>query len=324
MICTVPYRSTAGRVVPTSSEVNAAVSASARQTAASLSTTPGTTWITFGHPATACPPTVHHTTYAPARFRVATNVPRLAFEPLFLVHASSESSISSRTEVSVNVTSCGPDAATESVCHRFHAVALPKRSRACMRTTSGSPATAAVTPGPCTLVPSSFATHDEDAACPGSTTASNGDPCTGCDAPCPLKTRNAYRPATRASKRTSHAPSPASTVSISAGPTPETSTRKGSRSGPAGTTLPKRSNRVIRATPREPAVSRLSSDVSTRHFPGSAGPAAHVPSSARRDDCDASTSRNGPETSTAYEHAYVPSPWSSTAPRLGSEPGTCT
>jgi len=47
------------------------------------------------------------------------------------------------------------------------------------------------------------------------------------------------RPIVLTSKRTSQAPSPASTVSTSAGPTPVASTRNGSMSGPAGITLPR-------------------------------------------------------------------------------------
>ena len=147
------------------------VSASARHSDASALAVPGTTWMTRGHPTTAWPPTVHHTTYAPARCSTAEKTPR----PDALRSPTSASTLSDST-FSVNTTSCGPDAATLKVCQRFHAVALPNRSRACMRTVRGSPATAATTPGPASLVPSSCATHDELAACPGRTLTSNGEP----------------------------------------------------------------------------------------------------------------------------------------------------
>ena len=48
------------------SDVSAIVSASARHSEASAAAVLGTTWMTRGHPTTAWPPTVHHTTYAPA------------------------------------------------------------------------------------------------------------------------------------------------------------------------------------------------------------------------------------------------------------------
>mmetsp|Transcript_11085 Transcript_11085/g.43161 ORF Transcript_11085/g.43161 Transcript_11085/m.43161 type:complete len:229 (-) Transcript_11085:1985-2671(-) len=107
-------------------------------------------------------------------------------------------------------------------------------------------------------------------------------------------------------------------------------------SGPASTALPNLSLRTILTTPRVPAVSCASPEASTTHLVTSVAPGRQTPSNANRlplvplvcpPACIApalSTSTYGPALSTAYDAAYVPSPWSSTLPRVGSDPGVCT